>query len=265
MKHRAAPRQFAIIASMAAAFAVSAEGTASAQPRWGRAGVPRSGACFYRDANFQNDYFCAQAGEDIGHLPNGMNDQISSIRTFGNVAVTVYRNDGFEGKSTQFAGDVRNLQDQGWNDRLSSIRVSGGRGAAYGAWGGGSGDVRTTREADRIIDRAYRDILHREPDAGGRREYRSRLIDDHWTEDQLRRVLRGSPERQERITDARGSRERARAQQVVRQAYLSVLRREPDAASEAYVQKVMSEGWSEEDVARELRNSAEFRTARRRR
>ena len=164
MRQPTAITHFAIIASLAGVFAVDAAAQ-SAQPRWGRSGLPRAGACFYRDANFQNDYFCTQAGEEIGRLPNGMNDEISSIRTFGSVLVTVYQSDGFGGRSRQFSGDVRNLQEQGWNDRLSSIRIEG-RGAGYGAggygaWDRNSGDVRTVREADRIIDRAYRDVLRR--------------------------------------------------------------------------------------------------------
>ena len=58
-------------------------GTQAEAQRWGRPNAPRSGACFYRDANFQGDYFCLRAGESVDAVPNDMNDQISSIRTFG--------------------------------------------------------------------------------------------------------------------------------------------------------------------------------------
>jgi hypothetical protein len=101
---------------------------ASAQLRWGRPQVPRAGACFYRDADFRGDYFCLRAGQNVGTIPNGLNDEISSIRTFGNAEVTVYKNRRFAGTSRRFGSDVVNLRNIGWNDRLSSLTVRAGRG-----------------------------------------------------------------------------------------------------------------------------------------
>jgi len=54
-----------------------------------------------------------------------------------------------------------------------------------------------------------------------------------------------------------------RAQEIVRRAYLSVLNREPDAASQGYVDRVLRDKWTEEDVARDLRRSPEYRNQRR--
>ena len=54
-------------------------------------------------------------------------------------------------------------------------------------------------------------------------------------------------------------REVVRAEEIVRRAYLEVLRREPDAASRGYVDRVMRDNWSQNDVERELRKSAEYR------
>jgi hypothetical protein len=51
----------------------------------------------------------------------------------------------------------------------------------------------------------------------------------------------------------------------VREAYLSVLRREPDPASSTFVDRVLNDGWSQQDVARALRDSEEFRNMPRRR
>ena len=50
-----------------------------------------------------------------------------------------------------------------------------------------------------------------------------------------------------------------KAAEIVRRAYLSVLNREPDQASQGYVQRVMRDKWTEADVARELRRSPEYR------
>jgi hypothetical protein len=240
----------------AGVFAMLATAEAEAQ-RWGRPNTPRAGACFYRDANFQGDYFCVRAGEGIDAVPNGLNDQISSIRTFGDVEVTVYQNRGFSGRSERFT-DVRNLQDQGWNDRLSSLQVeslgrTGGFNRRDGGFGNGGGS-RNNVGAERIVRRAYQDILGREPDAEGMRAYRSHIIDDNWTEQQVREDLRRSPEFRERSTMTP-----QRAAEIVRRAYLSVLNREPDQASQGYVQRVLRENWTEQDVARELRRSPEYR------
>jgi len=53
-----------------------------------------------------------------------------------------------------------------------------------------------------------------------------------------------------------------RAREVVRRAYLSVLKREPDAGSRGYVDRVMRDHWTQADVERELRKSDEFRHRR---
>jgi hypothetical protein len=39
-----------------------------------------------------------------------------------------------------------------------------------------------------------------------------------------------------------------------------VLKREPDSGSRGYVDRVMRDHWSQDDVERELRNSAEYRS-----
>jgi hypothetical protein len=188
--------------AMLGALIVSIPEVASAQLRWGRPAVPRDGACFYRDAGFRGDYFCVRAGEDLPWIPGGLNDEISSIRTFGRAEVTVYRDRRFSGRSERFERDVFNLRNEGWNDKLSSLRVDRGRGG-YG----------------------YRD-------RDGRRDRDDRRDD--------RRDL-------------------ARAEEIVRRAYLEVLRREPDAASRGWVDRVLQDNWTQADVERELRRSPEYR------
>ncbi|HEV8396221.1 MAG TPA: peptidase inhibitor family I36 protein [Vicinamibacterales bacterium] len=243
----------------AAAFCAGLADRAEAQ-RFGRGPTPNAGACFYRDPDFQGEYFCVRAGDVIEVLPRDMNDQISSIRTFGRTEVRVFQDSRFEGRSARF-DDVRNLRREGWNDRISSIRVEGFGGAIgrrddrdrdrdrdRGSFGN-RGD-----QADRIVHRAYQDILHREPDEGGLRLYRSRIIDDGWSEQQVREALRNSAE--SRVVT------RERASEIVRRAYLSVLNREPDAGAQGYINRVMRDGWTEDDVARELRRSPEFRQGR---
>jgi hypothetical protein len=84
-------------AAVAAMCAVSAE-RADAQ-RFGRGPTPGNGACFYENPDFEGDYFCIRAGDVIDTVPRGMNDRISSIRTFGSgIDVTVFQDSRFEGR-----------------------------------------------------------------------------------------------------------------------------------------------------------------------
>jgi TorA maturation chaperone TorD len=117
-------------------------------------------------------------------------------------------------------------------------------------------DVHTSAEADRIVERAYRDVLDREPDAAGLRNYRRSILEDNWSEAEVRQSLRESRERR-----GRGSVTRESAEQIVRRAYISTLGREPDAAgSRGYVDGVLREGWTQEEVERDLRKSPEYRS-----
>jgi hypothetical protein len=231
---------------------------ASAQ-RWDRDREPRDGVCVYKDADFRGARLCLGAGDDLRSIPAGLNDEISSIRVFGRAVVTVFRDRDFRGRATRFDFDVRDLQDERWNDRVSSIRVESRR-AGYRPGdrdrdrdGGRYGE----RDADQIVRRAYRAVLERDPDPDGLRVYTRRVVRDGWSEADVREALRDSPEYRERATMTW-----PRAQEVVRRAYLAVLRREPDPASRGYVEKVLREGWTQQDVERELRRSDEYRRRR---
>ncbi|MGE5243577.1 MAG: peptidase inhibitor family I36 protein [Betaproteobacteria bacterium] len=94
------------------------------QKRWGSEAMPRVGACFFEDSNFRGRYFCVDSNDDLGRLPRDMLDKISSLRVIGDVGVVVYRDEKFKGPFGRFLTDVRDLGKQGWNDRISSIRVT---------------------------------------------------------------------------------------------------------------------------------------------
>jgi hypothetical protein len=245
----------------------------AAAQRWDRDREPRDGVCIYKDADYRGQRLCVEAGEDLDSLPWGLNDEVSSIRVFGRVAVTIYRDRDFRGASARIDDDVRDLQYERWNDRVSSIRVErrrgGGYGGGYGSGGGGGygsgngsgnggGYGRRDRvDPDQIVRRAYQDVFQRDPDQAGLRLYRSRILDDGWTEQDVREALRKSPEYRERTTMTW-----PRAQEIVRRAYLAVFNREPDAASRGYVEKVLRDNWTQADVERELRRSDEYRNRR---
>jgi hypothetical protein len=221
---------------------------ADAGAQFGSERVPREGACFYHDADYRGRSFCVQSGDELGSLPGYADKEVSSIRIYGRVEVIVYRDSRFRGESRQYTSSVRDLQDEDFNDRIQSVEVRGR------SFGGGNRPGGAGRNPDRMIRRAYQDILEREPDQAGLRLYRSRIIDDGWTEQQVREALRNSPEYKEKQTMTR-----PKAQEIVRRAYLNVLNREPDANSRGYVERVFRDKWTQADVERELRKSPEYR------
>jgi len=199
-----------VVPALIGAIVVSIPAVASAQLRWGRPAVPRDGACFYRDAGFRGDYFCVRAGEDLAWIPNGLNDEISSIRTFGRAEVTIYKDRRFSGRAERFGGDVWNLRNQGWNDRLSSLRVDSSRGGwrgddrGYGRRDDDRGyddrrndnrryDDREMARAQQVVRRAYQEVLRREPDVNSR-GYVDRVLRENWSQSDVERELRRSSE-----------------------------------------------------------------------
>jgi len=90
----------------------------------------RGGACFFKNADFGGEKFCVNAGERVAQVPPGFNDQISSVRIFGRVEVTVYQGRDYQEPSLRLREDVANLQKfqvqpgHSWNDRVSSIEVT---------------------------------------------------------------------------------------------------------------------------------------------
>jgi hypothetical protein len=251
---------FACIMSLAASSNVTAQ-------RWGQEPEPREGACFYENPGYGGNYFCLRTGETLDSLPSRMNDRISSIRVFGNAEVRAFQDYGFEGSSARYDYDVSNLRQGNWDNRISSVEVRHADDRAQRDYGYNGRSGRAPESADRIVRRAYQDLLGREPDPEGLRTYRSRIIDEGWSESDVRDEIRRSAEYRERSseyrersTESRGyGTTRQRAEDIVRRAYLSVFNREPDPGSRGYVERVLRDQWTQQDVERELRQSAEYR------
>jgi TorA maturation chaperone TorD len=117
---------------------------------------------------------------------------------------------------------------------------------------------RRRESAEKIVRRAYEDVLEREPDARGLASYRDKILNEGWDEHDIREALRKSPEHRQQ-----GQMSREQAEEIVKRAYQEVLGREPDAGSRSYVDQVLKDHWTEEDVARELRKSDEYRRRQR--
>lgn len=244
MVRRAITAGFASGAILASASPALAQG-------WTGGPMPRQGACFYQDINFRGQYFCVEAGENLDAMPSGSNDRVSSIRVLGRTEVTVYADPRFRGASLRLEANTGDLQTESFNDLISSVQI---RSTAFdGGLRGRAGQppFGSQQNPDVIVRRAYQDVLERDPEAAGLRLYRSRIIDDGWTEQQVREALRNSPEYREKA--------RMKAEEIVRRAYLAVLKREPDAGSAGYVNRVLRDNLTQSDVERELRRSPEFR------
>lgn len=89
--------------------------------RWG-GNVPRNGVCFFTDADYRGDSFCAGKNESMDYVGGRYNDRISSIRVFGNARVIVYEHDNFDGDRHLITRDVPNLAGK-FNDKISSFQV----------------------------------------------------------------------------------------------------------------------------------------------
>ena len=118
-------RSMTVASVLGAAFFINAA-PAQAQ-RWGRGATPRSGVCFDQDINYGGHYFCDDAGASAARVSSGNNDEISSIRLFGNAVATVYRDPDFRGSSRVIESSVSDLRAMGINDRISSYEVGAAR------------------------------------------------------------------------------------------------------------------------------------------
>ena len=103
-------------------------------------------------------------------------------------------------------------------------------------------------EVERIIRKAYRDILSREPDDTGMRAYRRRMLDEGWSEQRLRNHLSESIE-------ARGP----ELKRMVIRAYEDLLDRQPSQSEiDHYVQVAYSDKWEEKKLRKMIRESREY-------
>ena len=214
-----------------------------------RRGHGRGGrVTFYQDVDFRGGSITLEAGDEMANLTmeqfengGGANDRISSIRIEGPIEVTVYRDSRFRGASRRFSRDVRNLthDDGEWNDVISSIRTEYRN----------PGDARSERaEIDRTIERVFRDTLGRKPDQTALRTYRARMIDEGWSEKDVRAELIKTEEY------------RTVVDRVVSKAYRDLLGREPDPdGKRGYVRHMLNDRWTEEDVRHSIRESEEYR------
>jgi len=146
-----------------------------------------------------------------------------------------------------------NILDRNWTEQ--DVREALRNSPEYA-----SGAFRTA-SADRIIRRAYQDILGREPDPSGLETYRRNIVERGWDEQDVRQALRRSDERRGVVRTQNVTINDATASDIVRRAYLSVLNREPDSSGmRDYKARILRDRWTEQQVIDALRNSDEYRS-----
>jgi len=231
---------------------------AFAQPRDDHRG-PR--VVLYEHPNFQGGAIVLRPGQSVENLAhwdfdNGhrANDRITSIRVDGGAEVTVYIDAKFRGEALRVTDDIRDLSRGDhvivrFNDQISSLRVDFRRGPDRPP-GGGPRPVPTPGiEPEKIVRRAFQDVLEREPTDADMRRYRSLIIERGYDEKRVREELRRSDEYRGPYMTARLNR-----------LYREILGRDVDPRGfEDYRNKIIEHGWNDDDIRRSLRNSAEYR------
>lgn len=104
------------------------------------------------------------------------------------------------------------------------------------------------RAAENIVRHAYRDVLGREADADGLRNYRDKIMHDGWTEERLHAQLQRSGAF--RSLEPRPD-DRARLSRH--------LGREPDPDGLEHYRRLLKEGWTESRLRADLLRSDERR------
>jgi hypothetical protein len=140
---------------------------------------------------------------------------------------------------------MESLIEEDYRDHRSSYSISEDARYDYRRYTSG-------KEAEIIVREAYRDILHREPDEEGMRNYRSLLIDKGWSERQLRHHLANSPE----VLYEQFS-------VMIIRAYEDLLDREPSKREiDGYVDDMTRHHWDEKKLRDMIRKSDEYQHLR---
>ena len=107
--------------------------------------------------------------------------------------------------------------------------------------------------ATKVVTAVYEDVLGRKPDLEGMRLFRSKLVDEDWTEKQVRAELRGSVEYRQTRIDA-----------IIGNAYQDLLGRKVDGRGLRELRdKMLKKNWTEKQVRAWLRASEEYKRRQR--
>lgn len=238
---------------------------------------------FYTEPNFKGDSLVVEAGAGVENLDRMQRPSekpwtfaISSVRIEGAAKATVYTAAGFRGEGLEITRSIPDLYAERrsgqavgatWDRSIVSINVTGPSRVVVAppaeppatvvvvpppaAPPPAIVEVRprlSVREADAIIQRAYREVLDRPADPLGLRTYRDRLMREGWTERQVVQALQRSAEARAINPD-----------EAIARMYREVLSREPDPAGLAHYRAKWRDGWTQGAIRDDLRRSQEGR------
>jgi hypothetical protein len=247
---------------------------------------------FYTEPNFKGEALTVEAGASVENLDRMTRTAtqrpwsyaISSVRVEGAARATVFSGPGYSGERLEVSRDIADLYgvqrgvDVGatWDRVIASVTVTGPQRVVVTQPAPVTRppiEQPTTvyvvptpappppvvvrevhpprldrREAEAIVHRAYREVLNRPADPEGLRTYRDRLLHEGWSE---KRII----EQLQRSSEARA----VNADDAIRQAYLDVLGREPDASGLASYRAKWRAGWTQGQIRDDLRRSQEGR------
>ena len=106
-----------------------------------------------------------------------------------------------------------------------------------------------SEKATQVVTAAYQDLLGREPDAAGMRTWRTKLVDEGWTEERLRKELKKSAEYKNHHAD-----------KIITAAYEDLLGREPDETGKKFLrEKIVEKNWGDKAVRNWIKKSDEYK------
>lgn len=232
---------------------------------FGRGRAPR--VILYEHPNFQGGAIVLQPGQSLENLArwdfdNGRraNDRISSIRVEGGAELVAFTDAKFRGETLRVTDDLRDLgrgdrRGVRFDDMISSVRVGFDRDPRPGPgrpYPDRPQNPPPGRDVDfeKVIRRSFQDVLERDPSDGDLRHYRSLMIERGWNEQQVRANLRTTEEYRVPVMTRRLNR-----------LYRELLGRDVDPRGfDHYRNKIIEHGWNDDDIRRDLKNSAEYRT-----
>ncbi|MEO5961142.1 MAG: DUF4214 domain-containing protein [Opitutaceae bacterium] len=233
---------------------------------------------FFTEPNFKGEALVVEAGAAVDNLgtlaranSRAWTFAISSVRVEGAAKAVVHSAPAFRGarlEITRSIGDlygVRRADEPGttWDRAIASISVVGPPRIVAPPTPIVVQPPPTTvivvpappppprtspREADAIVQHAYREVLDRNADPEGLRRYRDRLISEGWSERQVIEALQRSPE-------ARA----INADEAIARMFREVLGRDPDPSGLNTYRARWRDGWTQGRIRDDLAHSQEGR------
>jgi hypothetical protein len=243
---------------------------------------------FFSEPNFKGDALTMEAGANVAnldtlHRPNSRpwTFAISSVRVEGAAKAIVYDTPGFRGDHLEITRSITDLYGERrsrtpgatWDRSIVSVNVVGPSRTVVTAPVPSYPppppppptvvvvappppppavvEVRPAmgpREAESIVQRAYREVLDRNADPEGLRRYRDRLMREGWSERQVIEAL-------QRSSEARA----INADEAITRLYREVLGRDPDPGGLNHYRQLWRDGWTQGRIRDDLRRSAEGR------